>query len=182
MVKNIIFVENSIVSVVRLKNDRLEFLKKDGEIEIPVTIDFWDWWKKSLSYIDDDEVDICYIYDKDYDFLYEEFVQKMNVLNTEKSSWNLGWVKEYFWKLKPTYFSISIVGLNEQEYNLGGDGSSSKFRKRFYTNLNFNGIEKMENVNHSQIDEIETSEELIDEDDFSPVAKFFIDMIRRERG
>lgn len=45
MVKNIIFVENSNVSVVRLKKDRLEFLKKDGEIEFPITVDFWDWWK-----------------------------------------------------------------------------------------------------------------------------------------
>lgn len=183
MVKNIIFVENSNVSVIRLKKDRLEFLKKDGEVEFPITVDFWDWWKMSLSYIDGDEVDICYVYDKDYDFLSEEFIQNSNILNTEDSSWNLGWIKEYFWKLKPTYFNISIIGLNEQEYNLGGDGSSTKFRKRFYTNLNFKGNEKSDNLNQNDsLADGDATADLIDEDDFSPVAKFFIDMIRRERG
>lgn len=139
--------------------------------------------ENSLSYIDGDDVDICYIYDKDYDFLYEEFIQEVNILNTEESSWNLGWIKEYFWKLKPTYFNISIVGLNEQEYNLGGDGSSSKFRKRFYTNLNFAGAKKTDLLNQDDfLVDNDNSSEPIDEDDFSPVAKFFIDMIRRERG
>lgn len=182
MVKNIIFIENSNVSVIRLKKDRLEFLRKDGEVEFPLTVDFWDWWKKSLSYIDRDEVDICYIYDKDYDILHEKFVQEMNILNSEESSWNLHWIKEYFWKLKPTYFSITIVGLSEQEYSLGGDDSTAKFRKKFYTNLDFNRGAQAELKNKKTTRDIESSSEQITDEDFSPVAKYFIDMIRRERG
>ena len=183
MIKNIIFVEKSIVSVIRLKKDSLEFLKKDGEIEFPLTVDFWDWWKRSLSYIEGNKVDICYIYDKDYDFLCEEFVQEVNVLNTVESSWNLGWIKEYFWKLKPTYFNISIMGLNEQEYSLGGDGSSTKFRKRFYTNLNFKEEQRsdFDNQGADSLNNYAPSV-LIDEDYVSPIAEYFRDMIRRERG
>lgn len=172
-----------MVSVIRLKNGRLEFLKKDGEWEFPITLDFWDWWKKAISYIDGDSVDICYIYDKDYDFLHEEFVENNNALNTEGSSWNLEYIKSYFWKLKPTYFSISIIGLSEQEYNLGGDGSTSKYRKRFYTNLNFKATE-VANIKVGAEEKLnaEVVSKPIDENDFSPVAKFFVDMIRRERG
>jgi hypothetical protein len=177
MIKNLICIENSIISVIRLKSDKLEFLKKDGEVEFPITIDFWDWWKKAISYIEGDSVDMCFVYDKDYDILREDFITQNNILNTEESSWNIKWINSYFWQLKPTYVNVSIIGSENQEFVLGG-GTASKSGKRFYTNLNFSAESKSQKKATDGNEGVET----IDEDDYSPVAKFFIDMIRRERG
>ena len=57
----------------------MEFIKKDGEVDFPVTVDFWDWWKRAISYVEGkDEADFCFIYDKDYDLLHDEFLENVN--------------------------------------------------------------------------------------------------------
>ena len=75
IVKNIICLENDRASVIRLKSDKLEFVKKDGEIDFGISIDFWDWWKKVVSYVEGDEVDICFIFDKNY-LIYSDFINR----------------------------------------------------------------------------------------------------------
>ena len=38
MKKNIIYLENGMVSLIRHKGDKIEFIKRDGEIDFPVSL------------------------------------------------------------------------------------------------------------------------------------------------
>ena len=159
-------------------SDKLEFVRKDGEIDFPITIDFWEWWKKVVSYIDGDPVDICFVYDKNYDLLQENDIIKNNIINSEESSWKVEHIKSYFWELKPTYLNLVIVGSEQQEYPLNGyKGAASR---RFQTNLNFPVKKIKSNTSEVSLEKDNTSQ--IEEDDYTEFAKFFVDLIRRERG
>jgi len=177
IVKNIICLENNKVSVIRSKANKLEFVKKDGEVDFPVTVDFWDWWKRAVSYIDGDSVDICFVYDKDYDLLHDNGIIAKNILNSEESSWKVEHIKSYFWELKPTYINLLIVGPEEQEYSLGGDKGVTS--RRFYTNLSFKSYAPKKSVSENASSE---NIEPVSEDDYSEFARYFVEMIRRERG
>ena len=178
IVKNLICLENDRASVIRFKSDKLEFVRKDGEIDFPITIDFWDWWKKVVSYIEGEPVDICFVYDKNYDLLQENEVIKNNIINSEESSWKVEHIKSYFWELKPTYLNLVIVGPEQQEYPLNGDKGAAS--RRFQTNLNFKVLNTKSKIPESGLEKDDTSQ--IQEDDYTEFAKFFVDLIRRERG
>lgn len=188
IVKNIICLENDRASVIRLKSDKLEFVKKDGEIDFPITLEFWDWWKKVVSYIDGDAVDICFVYDKKYDLLQDNKILDNNIINSEESVWRIEHIKSYFWELKPTYLHLAIVNPDNQEYILGSAESSNI--RRFSTNLAFKipkvtieedmecegmRYEDMEYGKMEQVLEVQKGE-------YSKFARFFVDLINRERG
>lgn len=177
IVKNLICLENNMVSVIRYKSNKLEFVKKDGEVEFPITVDFWTWWERAVSYIDDESVDICFVYDKDYDLLKNDKIIEKNVLNTENSCWKIEKIQAYFAELRRTYFNIVIVGQNEQEYVLGKDKGPAAHR--FYTNLNIQSYVTKKNTKAN--DSIDQNVQ-INEEEYSEFAKYFIDMVRRERG
>lgn len=179
IVRNLICLENNRASVIRFMADKLEFVKKDGEIDFPITLDFWEWWEKVVSYIDGDSVDICFVYDKNYDLLKENNnIIKNNVINSEESRWKVEHIKSYFWELKPTYLNVVIVGPEQQEYPLNGDkGVVSRI---FHTNLNFVVQKTKSNVSQMSSEKDSTSQ--IEEGDYTEFAKFFVDLIRRERG
>ena len=178
IVKNLICLENNRVSVIRYKANKLEFVKKDGEIDFPITMDFWEWWKRAVSYIEGEEVDICFIYDKNYDLLQNDEIIKKNVLNSDESIWKIDIIKNYFWKLRPKYFNLVIVSPNEQEFVLGRDNADAA--RRFYTNLDFKTYtpKKVSNENMASLNQNEP----INEDEMTEFAKYFVDMVRRERG
>lgn len=177
IVKNIICLDNNTVSVIRFRANKLEFVKKDGEVVFPVTVDFWEWWKRVVSYIENDPVDICFVYDKNYDLLQDNEIISKNIINSEESSWRIEHIKSYFWELKPTYLNLLIVGPEEQEYSLGGDKGVASHR--FYTNLSFKSFAPKNSVSENR-----SSDNLdpVSEDDYSEFARYFIEMIRRERG
>lgn len=171
--RNMICLEKGRVSVIRHFGDNIEFIKRDGEVDFPVTVDFWEWWKKALSYLPDDELDICFVYDKEYDLMNNDFYKDALKVNTEDSVWNIKYIKNYFWKLKPTYFNITLIGANSQEITWScGNG-----KKCFYTNINI----ELNEANHAN-SQGKTDSDEIDEDNISPIAKYFIDLIRKERG
>lgn len=177
IVKNLICLENDRASVIRFMTDKLEFVRKDGEVDFPISIEFWDWWKRVASYIDGDPVDICFVYDKNYDLLKENDIIKNNIINSPKSRWKIEHIKSYFWELKPTYLNLVIVGPKQQEYPL--NASHDTVSRRFQTNLNFRTF-------NSSLDTIEggmdnDGDSQMREDDYTEFAKFFVDLIRRER-
>ena len=158
----------------------MAFIKKDGEVDFPVTVDFWDWWKKAVSYIETrDEADFCFIYDKDYDLLHDEFLENINQVSDKDSIWDINYVKNFFWELKPIYFSVCLIDQNGEEYYLNGKKSSNIAQKRFYTNLVFS-VKESANANGNS--ESEDDIVPIDEGNISDVAKYFVDLLRKERG
>ena len=80
--------------------------------------------------------------------------------------------------MKPTYFNLVVVGAEKQEYSLNGDNGAST--RRFYTNLDFS-IDNIKINNNDNVDK-DNGEVPLSDDDYSIFAKYFIDMIRRERG
>lgn len=179
IIKNLICLDNNKACVIRLKADNMAFIKKDGEIDFDITVDFWDWWKRVISYIEGEPVDICFIYDKDYDLLKEDSIVQTNIINSEESAWKIEHIKSYFRKLRPTYFNLLMIGPEQQEYAL--DKNQGIKSRRFYTNLNFKSL----NVPCVQDDNKsleEATESSISEDDITEFAKYFIDLIRSERG
>lgn len=178
MIRNMIYIEKDMISVVRLKGDKIEFVKQDGEIDFPVTTDFWDWWKRAVSYIDNDMVDICIVYDKDYDIL-QHNILKNNIVNFENSTWSIEQIKEYFWNIKPTYFNISITGINKQEYIISKKDEMNC--RKFFTNIYIEEKIELEKKIEENIDTLE-SKDTINESEYSDFARFFRELIRRERG
>ena len=187
IVKNLICLEKDQASVIRFRSDKLEFIKKDGEIDFPITIDFWDWWKKVVSYVDGDEVDLCFVYDKNYDLLQNDEILTNNVINSEKSSWKIEHIKSYFWELKPTYVNLLIVGPEQQECPLGQKNDVTS--KRFQTNLDFKVLNVQNKTSKtsttsttSKTSKVAEETISVDDSDYTEFAKFFVDLIRRERG
>lgn len=188
IVKNIICLENDRASVIRLKSDKLEFVKKDGEIDFPITLEFWDWWKKVVSYIDGDAVDICFVYDKKYDLLQDNKILNNNIINSEESVWRIEHIKSYFWELKPTYLHLAIGNPDNQEYVLGSAESSNI--RRFSTNLAFKiskvGIEETMECEGMRYEDMECGKMdqvlEVEKGEYSKFARFFVDLINRERG
>lgn len=182
IVKNIICLDENKASVIRLISKELEFVKKDGEVDFPIMTDFWNWWKKVVSYVEGDPVDICFVYDKNYDLINECDVYEKNIINSEESIWKVEHIKSYFWNLKPTYLNLMIVGPHNQEYFIGGEGNA--IPRRFYTNLEFKPVNvgnKKKNSNTVEIKE-EGKERPQSDNEYSEFAKYFVDLIRRERG
>lgn len=177
IIKNLICLENDKASVIRFVSDKMEFIRKDGEVDFPITTDFWDWWKKVVSYIDGDPVDICFVYDKNYDLLQGNDIPKNNIINSEESAWKVEHIKSYFWELKPTYINLVIVGSEGQEYPLNKNTDATS--RRFQTNLNF--IVPKTKFNTTEMDIEKESISQIEDDDYTDFARYFVDLIRRER-
>lgn len=179
IIKNIIYLENGKVSVIRHKGDHIEFIRKDGEIDFPITLDFWTWWQRAVSYIEGDGADLCFIYDKQYDLLTDIFLKSLKQVSHDKSVWDIKYIKQFFWKLRPTYFNVCMIGLDGQEFFLSENKLSNATQKVFYTNLAFPSkyLEKNNDSEEKMQENIE-----IDENDISDIAKYFVDLIRKERG
>lgn len=172
MIKNMIFLEKNKASVIRHRGDKLEFIKKDGEVDFPITIDFWEWWKRAVSYVDGDKVDLCLIYDKEYDLLKDPFWENVEKVSKEESIWNEEYIKSFFWELKPICFNVCLVGPNEEEFFLE-DYKKAIQQKRYYTNI---ALDMKKSGAKGKEDE--TSDPV---SDISPIAKYFVDLIHSER-
>ena len=176
--KNIIFIEKDTISVIRHKGNKIEFIKKDGEVDFEVFEGFWEWWKNAVSYLADDEVDLCFIYYKDYELLHDDFLDIAKNTAPDESIWDINYIKNFFWELKPTYFRVCLVSPSGAETLLGGNKAKEISQKRFYTNMEFVGSNKSITEESSQTKEGEE----IKESDISSIAKFFTDLLRKERG
>ncbi len=182
--KNIIFLEKNMVSLIRHKGDKIEFIKKDGETDFEVSDNFWKWWKEAVSYLPDDETDLCFIYDKDYELLHDDFLNEVKKVEFKDSVWNINYIRSFFWELKPTYFNVCLVDRADREIYLSGNEGKSVSVKKFYTNMEFDGasIFSCELKDDGEIQNGNENVEKIDESEISDIAKYFVDLIRKERG
>lgn len=175
--KNIVYLENGKASLIRYRGGNFEFIKKDGEIEFPIeeNFDFWSWWKNAVSYLENqDEADICFIYDKEYDLLYDTFFNDINQVSEQNSFWNLKNIQKFFEDFKQIDAKICLLDKNGTEYFFGESLFRTISVKRFYTNLSFS---KNKFQKHDKNSEQKQSEE----NDFSDIAKYFVDLIKKER-
>lgn len=66
-------------------DNQIEQIKKEGDKNIYLDEMFWEWWKKEVDYIDDDVLDLCFIWDRQ-----EDILQKSEFFSLELQSefWN----------------------------------------------------------------------------------------------
>ncbi len=127
--------ELTILSI-KFKGDQefqMEFLKYLGEKTFPLPMNFWDWWKKAVSYTLDDCVDFCFVCDKEYEFTKDEFLSKVE--KPEETNWDLDILKSFFHEYT-SYQKIGLQGEDGDEIELCLPEKSSADKKgKFFTSL-----------------------------------------------
>ena len=82
----IFLLDNGKIMIFHAVEDDFEIIPNLGEECFPIDENFWDWWKETVSYIDGEETDLCFIYDKHYDII--------------EDAPESGAKKESFWQIK----------------------------------------------------------------------------------
>lgn len=182
--KNIIFLENNMVSLIRHKGDKIEFIKKDGETDFEINEGFWTWWKEAVSYLEDDETDFCFIYDRDYSILHDEFLNKVKRVEAKDSLWDINYIRNFFWELRPTYFNVCLIDEESRKVYLSDNKQGAVPAKEFYTNMRFDNVQaaKKDVTGSTENNDVRKGAEQFDESEISDIAKYFVDLIRKERG
>lgn len=120
----------------KLKGDtefQLEFLKYLGEKTYPIPMNFWEWWKKAVSYTLDDCMDFCFVCDKEYEFMKDEFLCK--VQTPEETSWSPDHLEDFF-QAYTSYYRVELKGQDGDEVELRLQGKESAgMRGKFFVNL-----------------------------------------------
>lgn len=137
MYQYLFFLERGKISVIYYSSQskrKLNYEPNAGENTFLIKEDFWIWWKNAASYLDGEEVDFCFIYDREYEILQDEFVK--TVKQTEKSCWNRQIVGEFFMEIG-IYSHVVLYMENGDEWRF--DQQNIEFMdnslRTFYTNL-----------------------------------------------
>lgn len=87
IIRNLFFIKQNKIAIFRIIGDQIVPLKKDGNIFFEIEGGFWDWWKETTDYIEGDDLDFCFIWDKENSSILQHplFVsfRKDSVWNTE---------------------------------------------------------------------------------------------------
>ncbi|MCW0185709.1 hypothetical protein OJP00_03855 [Campylobacter lari] len=118
MIRNLFLINNKKIAVFRYRNENIEPIKKEGEIFFTIDEDFWIWWEKTVEYIKDDELDLCFVWNKKNELI---FNHSFFVENLEDTIWNISIVK----KVLNKYIPHSKL-INKQETHT---------QNSFYTNV-----------------------------------------------
>ena len=166
----IFFIQRNIISVF---SDEFEPVTNCGEIEFELKDNFWNWWKDAVDYLSDDIIDFCFIYDKEYDILEDDF------LKNYKSFWNIEDIKKFF-ERKNNLSNINVIDANNNELIL----NKSRFIDDnqeivFYTNINFEAVKE---INENKY-KIFSKHDNIDCDniELSPIAKYYVKTLEKEK-
>ena len=61
MIKNLFVINQGKIALFRLHDNRLEEIKKEGEIFFDLTDGFWGWWVGGVDYVSGDSIDLCFV-------------------------------------------------------------------------------------------------------------------------
>lgn len=61
---NLFLIHESKIAVLKLHNDKLSFIREDGEKFQAITEKFGAWWAKKAGYVTGDELDLCFVWDR----------------------------------------------------------------------------------------------------------------------
>ncbi|MBF7045883.1 hypothetical protein IY974_04825 [Campylobacter volucris] len=98
MIRNLFLIDNKKIAVFRYRNENIEPIKKEGEIFFTIDKDFWIWWEKTVEYIKDNELDLCFIWNKKNELI---FNHSFFVENLENTIWNTSIAKKILDKYIP---------------------------------------------------------------------------------
>ncbi len=144
--EHLFFVKDNQVTVYRFWKDKEKFehLRRDGSITYPITEDFWEWWKEAVDYSEDsekeedsDQVDFCFIYDKENILISDSFLENV-VKKKEESLWNRKVIRAFFEEIVESthvelhYANDKVECFDKKIILFAPDGNQKKI---YYTNL-----------------------------------------------
>lgn len=171
--KYLFFVEEDQVCVYSYNEEKREFNceTNQGEKRFTVSNEFWNWWIEAASFNkQNDFVDFCFIYDRNYDFINHNFNK------ADKSIWKNSIIE----KLIKTRLEYSHIRLKNQEesvtksFDKGNNIFSDNSIRIFYTNIHLdnkpNSIPKTDKNTEKNCEEI------------SDLARYFINKSKQENS
>lgn len=76
-----------INETMRVFDENLKPLLKDGEMEFKINEHFWQWWKESVGYVKGDECDLCFVWDKENEIVFHHDLFQSKI---DGSAWGKG--------------------------------------------------------------------------------------------
>lgn len=167
------FVEDDQVCVYSYNEEKREFKceTNQGEERFNISSDFWNWWVEAASFNkQNDCVDFCFIYDKNYDFINHNFNK------ADKSIWKSTTIEKLI-KTKLEYSHIILKNQEEsvtknfdKENNIFADNSI----RIFYTNIHLDN--KKSDISEGDMEAEDSGEEI------SEFARYFINKSKQENS
>lgn len=86
---NVFLIIQGRIAVLKLHNERLEYLQREGEKWQELRVGLWEWWQEKMGYVAGDECDFCYIYDELPPSFCEGALYRAEVLADTRWSWDI---------------------------------------------------------------------------------------------
>lgn len=143
--------------------------KGEEEFSIKEEKEFWDWWKETVSYTNEDGVDFCFIYDCQNDIISHDFVYYYCNIMPKKSMWTKQKLNAFFKcaEVMKKYASITLVTDNAEEISFGKRLENFDY-KQFYTNVYFEQEKK------------ETSQYYVEQENMSIMAQYYREKLNED--
>lgn len=129
------FLEKGKAIVARYEKDideMLQCVSNKGEKSFIISDDFWIWWEQVTSYTKEEQVDLCFIYDQDYEILHKDFNQ------VRYSEWNESLIETFFAQMT-NYSNIKLISEKSGELRIENHkrNYTDESEMLFKTNLSF---------------------------------------------
>ncbi len=125
----IFLLDRGRVLTCRAVEDDFEVITRLGEDYSPVDDNFWSWWKEAAAFMDGEETDFCFIYDKRYAMLQNTPETK----GSDPTSWTFERIRQFL-KCRTRLGTVRLISSNNTEisFKLWEDDASER---RLYTNI-----------------------------------------------
>lgn len=158
---NLFLIKDDEIAVLKLHNEKLECLKREGERFQKINEKFWDWWQQKMGYTAGDDLDLCFVWNKRIDIIHasEFFTDKIR----KDTCWNAESISLLFESFD---IKAEIRYQNDEIYDEEEGGV-------FYTNLNITQAITTQEKQHKRIPVSPPENE-------TPMQRYYREMKERE--
>ena len=129
MIKNLFVINQGKIALFRLHDNRLEEIKKEGEIFFDLTDGFWGWWVGVVDYVSGDSLDLCFVWNKEQSIIFDnKFFKQID----KKTAWNKNIILQALNAL-----GIKNAILKDKDTKIDNVAFKSNI---FFTNLSFSNV------------------------------------------
>lgn len=116
-ITHLMVLKNQKIALFRIHNNKLDNIKREGEIFFDAKSDFWKWWENEVEYMQGDAVDMAFVWDTPSPLITESAFYEPLKKDTQ---WNQEIILE----------ALSLVGLENLQLlheNCGADQKNVLF-------------------------------------------------------
>lgn len=163
-ITHLMVLKNQKISLFRIHNNKLDNIKREGEIFFDAKSDFWKWWENEAEYMQGDAVDMAFVWDTPSPLITESAFYESLKKDTQ---WNQEIILE----------ALSLVGLENLQLlheNCGADQKNVLFTN---IEITFDSIVPRNSRKKSNPKEIEIPKKRAQE---TEAQKYYREMIEKE--